>query len=379
LKAPTIYDAAIIGGGLAGLTLAIQLAKQGYQVILFEKENYPFNKVCGEYISLESWPFLEQLGLPLGQLNLPIINKLLVTDIAGNAYNFNLPQGGFGISRYKLDELLYNIAVQNGVQVLTQTKVVNIDYANNHFSITTSAGLFAAKQAAGCYGKRSNIDVKWNRTFLKNKVSKLNNYIGIKYHIKYSQAADIIALHNFKNGYCGMSQIEDDKYCLCYLTTAKNLKQANNSIAQLETSILATNPFLKNILSTATYLFKEPLTISQVSFSKKLQVENHVLMLGDAAGMITPLCGNGMSMAMHASKIAFTLMHRFLQQNITQQQLETLYTAQWKKQFARRLWIGRNVQRIFGNNKSTTLFFKIMKAIPALAKLVIKQTHGKPF
>ncbi len=59
----TLYDAAIIGGGLAGLALSIQLAKKGYKTILFEKEQYPFHKVCGEYISMESWPFLESLGL----------------------------------------------------------------------------------------------------------------------------------------------------------------------------------------------------------------------------------------------------------------------------------------------------------------------------
>ncbi|MBC7511814.1 MAG: FAD-dependent oxidoreductase, partial [Ferruginibacter sp.] len=48
------YDITIIGGGLAGLALAIQLVKKGYSVALFEKEQYPFHKVCGEYISLES-------------------------------------------------------------------------------------------------------------------------------------------------------------------------------------------------------------------------------------------------------------------------------------------------------------------------------------
>jgi flavin-dependent dehydrogenase len=62
------YDVAIIGGGLGGLSLAIQLARKNFSVILFEKEKYPFHKVCGEYISMESWGFLEDLGLPLSDL-----------------------------------------------------------------------------------------------------------------------------------------------------------------------------------------------------------------------------------------------------------------------------------------------------------------------
>ena len=59
------YDLAIVGGGLAGLSLSIQMAKAGYRVILFEKEQYPFHRVCGEYISLESWDFCKALELIL--------------------------------------------------------------------------------------------------------------------------------------------------------------------------------------------------------------------------------------------------------------------------------------------------------------------------
>lgn len=58
-----IYPCAIIGGGLGGLCLAIQLARQGVEVLLFEKNSYPQHKVCGEYISMESWDFLSALVL----------------------------------------------------------------------------------------------------------------------------------------------------------------------------------------------------------------------------------------------------------------------------------------------------------------------------
>ncbi len=72
----TVYDVAVVGGGLAGLSLAIQCAGNGFSVVLFEKEIYPFHKVCGEYISMESWSFLESLGVPLTNLELPVINLM---------------------------------------------------------------------------------------------------------------------------------------------------------------------------------------------------------------------------------------------------------------------------------------------------------------
>jgi flavin-dependent dehydrogenase len=70
---------------------------------------------------------------------------------------------------------------------------------------------------------------------------------------------------------------------------------------------------------------------------KKKQVEKNVLMIGDAAGMIAPLCGNGMSMALHASKLAARQIDLFLQDKLTREQMEQCYTQLWQQQFARRL------------------------------------------
>ena len=82
-------------------------------------------------------------------------------------------------------------------------------------------------------------------------------------------------------------------------------------ITDMEQTDFCQNPISEKIFSESEFLYKEPLTISQISFDKKKQVENHVLMIGDAAGMITPLCGNGMSMALHGSKLAAEQIRSF--------------------------------------------------------------------
>ncbi len=188
------YDVAIAGGGLGGLALSIQCAQAGYRTVLFEKEKYPFHKVCGEYVSFESWNFLEELGVPLSQMNLPIIRRLLVTAPNGNKLEQNLPLGGFGISRYKLDAILAEIAKQNGVELTEGTKVDDIRFENEMFSLQALTGNYKAKIAVGAFGKRTNLDVKWKRKFILQKANKLNNYIGVKYHIKINWPEDLIAL-----------------------------------------------------------------------------------------------------------------------------------------------------------------------------------------
>ena len=375
----TTYDLAIVGGGLAGLALSVQIAKRGYRVVLFEKENYPFHKVCGEYISLESWNFLQQLGVDLSSLNVSHIKRLQVSDISGVCFEQPLPLGGFGISRYKLDHTLAEIAKQTGAIIHEQTRVNDIQFSNDHFSIESTKGNFKAKVVAGSFGKRSNLDVKWKRPFIVAKKNKLNNYIGVKYHIRYNFPDDLIALHNFKNGYCGISKVEGDQYCLCYLTTAGNLQSSNNDIRKMEQNILSDNPHLKKIFNECEMLWKEPVVISQISFDRKNLVEDHVLMIGDAAGMITPLCGNGMSMAMHASKIAAEQILNFLEGTISRQTMEQEYAKKWNKLFANRLKTGRMLQRLFDIQWLTTLTVRLGRSFPSLIRSLIRQTHGDPF
>jgi menaquinone-9 beta-reductase len=374
-----LYDAAIIGGGLAGLGLSIQLAKKGHKVVLFEKEQYPFHKVCGEYISMESWPFLQQLGVPLQDMQLPIIKKLVVTAPDGTLLQEELPLGGFGISRYTLDALLKDIAISHGVIVKEQCKVTDVSFNKEGFNIQTKEGVVKSIVCCGSYGKKSNLDVKWKRNFTLHNSRKLNQFTGIKYHIACNEAPDTIALHNFKNGYCGISKIEGDRYCLCYLTHTNNLRESDQSVEKMETEILSRNPHIKAILDNSIKLYATPVSISQISFLQKTQVENHILLVGDAAGLITPLCGNGMSMALHASKIAAGHVAAFLDKKTSRNEMEEEYKKEWKQHFAKRLSYGRIIQFFFGKNWTTNLFIQVMKRTPAFTRWLISQTHGKPF
>ena len=372
------YDVAIIGGGLAGLAASILLVNSGHSVALFEKEKYPFHKVCGEYVSFESWSFLTQLELPLVEMALPVIDTLLLTAPNGRAFTTKLPLGGFGISRYKLDSLLATIAKQKGVHLFEETKIDDVVF-NKNSQLNFHTGSIVSKVCCAAFGKRSNLDIKWKRKFLQDSNNRLDNYVGVKYHIKTNWEKNVIGLHNFENGYCGISKIEEDKYCLCYMTKADNLKKCGNNISQLEESVLCKNQHLKKIFLNSEKCASFPLTISQINFNKKTEIEDHMLMLGDSAGMITPLCGNGMSIALHTAKIASGLINDFIAQKISRPEMEEQYKKSWSAHFAGRLKMGRGLQYFFGSERLTNLFVSTFNALPFLATPVIKMTHGKSF
>jgi flavin-dependent dehydrogenase len=147
----------------------------------------------------------------------------------------------------------------------------------------------------------------------------------------------------------------------------------------MEENILSQNPYLKDIFQNADFLFDQPETINEISFETKKPVENHILMSGDAAGMITPLCGNGMAMAIHSSKILSELLIRYCSGQISRMELEGIYTELWSQQFKRRLWVGRQLQNLFGSSLMSNLAVILAKQLKPIGNYLISKTHGQPF
>ncbi len=367
-------DVIIIGGGLAGLTSAIHLLKSGLKVILIEKNEFPKHKVCGEYISNEVIPYFESLRLKIADLKPSNIDKLEFSDANGKIISCQLPLGGFGISRYLLDNYLFEKAKEQGCEII-QDSVIDIQFIENEFYISTSNALkLKSKIAIGAFGKRSNIDQKLNRDFIQKK----SPWLAVKAHYSGIFSADLVGLHNFEGGYCGVSKIENDTINICYLVDYEAFKKHKN-IEEFQSEVIYRNPNLKSIFESSNLLFEKPLTISQICFEKKATVENHILMIGDTAGLIHPLCGNGMAMAIHSAKIASELTIDFFNKSInSRKELEEKYIQQWNTNFKSRLAMGRVLSKIVQHEKLASFLMQLLVLFPFMLPIIIQKTHGKP-
>ncbi|MBF6642094.1 NAD(P)/FAD-dependent oxidoreductase [Flavobacterium sp. J49] len=364
----------IIGGGLAGLTAAIHLRKLNIPVALIEKNSYPKHKVCGEYLSNEVLPYWQWLNISIEELKPTHINQLQFSTVSGKTINTNLPLGGFGVSRYALDYYLYQKAIADGCEIVHES-IEKIHFTDDVFTITTATEtIIKSKIVLGAFGKRSNIDIQLNRNFIQKK----SPWLAVKAHYNGDFPNEVVGLHNFKGGYCGVSKVEDNRINICYLASYETFKKHRDSdLYQKE--VLEQNPHLKNIFQSTKLLFEKPLTISQISFEQKRPVESHILMIGDTAGLIHPLCGNGMAMAIHSAKIAAEVIDDFLKEKIkSRTALEQIYAQHWNKNFKRRLRIGRLLSNILLRPKLSNMAFRIVMIAPFLLPMIIKKTHGKP-
>ncbi|GGZ75929.1 NAD(P)/FAD-dependent oxidoreductase [Algibacter mikhailovii] len=366
-------DVLIIGGGLAGLTSALHLSKYKLNVIVVEKNSYPKHKVCGEYISNEVLPYLSFLDFNPFKLGAKSIDKFELTTPKNKVIQTKMKLGGFGISRYTLDNALAEKAKDSGV-LFVKDAVTEVKFKNDLFSISTKDNKrFVAKTVIGAYGKRSSLDVSLKRKFIK----KESPYLAVKVHLKGDFPNDLVALHNFNGGYCGLSKVENDVINACYIVDYTTFKKYKN-IEAFQEQVIYKNTALKAVFENATPLFDQPLTISQISFASKNPIENHMLMCGDTAGMIHPLCGNGMSMAISSAQMASRLIISFMEGNINRRTLEREYAKHWNLAFKSRLKTGRIVASLFRMYGFSEIMMYVLQCFPKLLPQIIKRTHGKP-
>lgn len=366
----------IIGGGLAGLISSVQLIRAGIPCTVIEKKSYPFHRVCGEYVSNEAVPFLKASGLYPEEFKLPQVKFFEFSSRCGEATKLPLDLGGFGISRYTFDHSLYGVAQREGVTFLLNTEVAGVDFreADEQFGIATANGHLVADVVVGAFGKRSKIDVQQARTFVR----KRSPWVGVKYHIRGNHPANVVALHSFPGGYCGACNVENGLTNLCYLTHRDNLKTFRD-IPEMERMVLFQNPHLRRLFAEATFVSDKPEVINEISFETKAPVENHILMAGDAAGMITPVCGNGMAIAIRSGRLLAECVASFCFGRISRRAMEHQYRRRWNDEFRARLWFGRHVQRLFVDRDFSRLAVKLAEWTPATARYIVSKTHGQPF
>ena len=266
----------IKGGGIAGCVAGICALLNGYEVLLFESKKMPRHKVCGEYVSLESVPILEQL-LGITLRHYPIVYQYRIQDlISSQVIMGHLPLGGFGISRYEFDALLMNRFTQLGGLYHSEQRIVEYAYCGNQVKASLANGdTHLGDLYIDASGKSPCND-------------KADAYIGLKYHIYDNLPDPTIRLFLFAGGYFGTSSVENGKRCVCFLIRQQSITGFNKPI-----------DFARQILIDAKLeLYSKPdqsplYVISNFHFKPSHQINS----IGDAKQLVPPLAGNGMSIA----------------------------------------------------------------------------------
>src|SRR5437588_7357319 len=116
------FDVAIVGGGPAGSTCAAFCAAAGLRTVLFEREKFPREKVCGDCLNPACWPVLRRLEVAEQVQNLSHakIDAVEFISIGGRKVVVNLPRDGeseIAVKRSLFDNALLGRARELGAEV----------------------------------------------------------------------------------------------------------------------------------------------------------------------------------------------------------------------------------------------------------------------
>ncbi len=386
MSAPA-YDLAIIGGGPAGCAAGIRAADLGLRTVLFEARTYPHDKLCGEFLSPECRGMLAELGAGSRILTVqphPIAQVCLsIPD--GSAWGTSLPGGAWGLSRQSLDAILAGRAEETGVAVQPGARVDQVlGSLEDCFTLEahSDAGRFSttARTVIAAYGKRSTLDRLLNRDFLQRE----QPFIAFKTHFTGISMPGRAELHIFPGGYCGFSWIEagfagEPVTNVCFLVREDVFQRSRQAGRKPLESFLewmcAQNPQIAARLSQGRQLDRDWISIAQVPFTSKSPLEGDLLMAGDAASLIVPLAGDGISMALRSGMLAAESVFHYLDQNSSPGWLRKTYSQAWKKEFGRRLALGRLLQNLVLNPRLASASLRLVRRVPRLGQYLIQHTR----
>jgi flavin-dependent dehydrogenase len=373
-------DVAIIGGGPAGSAAAIRLAQGGARVLLCEAGVFPHDKVCGEFLSPECAVLLGWLGLDsLAALGAAPIHTVSLSAANGAAWETDFPAPAWGLSRSTLDAALAGRAEAAGVTVRSSTTVLRV--AGNFgegFSLQVRAhgqeDTLQAGAVIAAHGKRSGLDRALGRRFLRRPAP----YVALKAHFRGPRLPGRIELNLFPGGYCGLSEIENGAANLGLLVRRPVFQAAGGGPHAIDNFIdwvRGQNRRLDDRLGQAARLHPRWLTIAQVPFSPKESWCGDILFVGDAAGVMAPLAGDGIAMALRSGGLAADLLLRHLDDRLPAARLRRAYAAASAREFGPRLRLGRLLQPLLMQPHLAGLALRLLGLAPGLGRALIHGTR----
>lgn len=278
------YDTIIIGAGLAGCSLGKLLLERNQKVLIFEKKNINSkSKLCGGIISNKSFELLKKIyGNEVNNLPFTEFNKV---KIQNDKTEFNIKDIIlYTIYRENLDDFAVDQFKKNGGKIIHKTSYEKIDFQNN--ILYANGEKYKYTNLVGADGVFSQV-----RKDLTNKTTKKNFALEI-YLSKSEKQLQIDFLSNFKG----------------YAWIIPNKKNTIFGIGDV-----SGNTNIKNILFNHFNINEEKIQLKGAflpSGDNILLQKKNIYFIGDAAGLISPITGEGIYYALISSYKLSNSIHK---------------------------------------------------------------------
>jgi len=342
----TIRDAVVIGAGPAGSAAAAILAEAGFEPLVIEKDRFPRRKVCGEFLSgsaRESLARLDVLAEIAGEA--APIERGSVRLRRGRSVDFDLSARAFGISRFRLDQILARRAAERGAEIRFGCRVLGVEKDGGGPTLLRLAGdggreeSVRARSVVGAWGRWDALDRTLHRRFLVRG----GRFFGWSrdYEPVPGALEGDVRLYLFRGGYCGLSRVEGGRIHLAGVISEARRRRLPSGWDAAVAHARRDNPALDRDLAALPVRSPDgDLGTGPVYFTTKRPSERGALMAGDAAGVIDPFLGEGLAAALASGILAGETLAAALSGRIRMEEAGALYARAWRRRLRSRIGWG---------------------------------------
>ena len=302
-----LFDAVIVGAGPSGSATAIGLARRGYEVLLIDKQNFPREKLCGDFINPINWGIFADLGVTDRVLATPHgeVTGFRITNYSGRDAEACFrsrelePSIGLGLPRAALDQLLVERAAEVGAVTHLGCRIEKLSRIAHGWNVKIKEENWQTKVLIGADGRNSWVAQQLG---LNRSAAIQGRSVGFQSRLRCA-AMDRrqIQIHLFPGGYAGVVGLGDGTITLAMAIDKRRLGRERG--ADFVFNALAQNTYLKEIIERSNGAAQLS-SVYPVYFPKRRSVTDHALLVGDAARVSEPVTGEGIYFAMHSGLLA---------------------------------------------------------------------------
>ncbi len=372
-------DVLITGGGPAGSGLAFHLASKGVKVMVVEAAKFPRDKICGDGISPIALAELDKMGITqtkkftaaneIKQVGLFLKEDQVYINLSKPDH---LPFHARIIPRIELDTWIYEAAKKAGAVYLESTRVLKYSITPNAALVTVKTGkeikVIKAKLLVGADGSSSTIA----RQFHERKPKEDYQLLGLRaYYENVNGPTDRVDIYFSEGGFPGI-----------FWMFPKGKKGANVGMAMISQTFPQKPPHIKNLLSEhiathpeiAKRIGKGKLTGKMdgwpITFfnAKQKLVADRIMLIGEAAGLINPLSGDGIQYALLSSRWASDAIIQSLETDDFSEESLQSYTKTVHKEVGYDFALSNLLVQFPRNKTFTKVWMQILTIVIARAK-----------